>query len=307
MSFFPTSLALIARGGIFCAVLLVARLLVAEDPPAQGDYNRLLATARDLVAQEDFKAARKVLTTAIEQDPDRPDGYSWRAAISEQEGLFQQAQADLQRLIQLEPKQASFVDRLGAIQFQLGNIQDAVANFDRAVALQPSRGPGHWRRGIAYYYAGQFTKGIKQFEGYQTVDDSDVENAVWRFLCMAQRHGLQKARQELLKIGEDRRVPMRQIYDLYAGTASEEDVLAACRSGSPNKETLNHRLFYAHQYLGLYAEASGKTEQSLRHTRQAVEHKIGHYMWDVARVHLQLREASLQESSQRKSPTIEDR
>lgn len=192
-------------------------------------------------------------------------------------------------LIEKQPKVANLYDLRGQLHFKVGNIDESVQDFDQAVKLDPSRAASHWQRGIAYYYAGKFEAGIQQFEGYQTVDDSDVENAVWRFLCMAQAKDFKTARQRILKIGEDRRVPMRQIYDLFAGTATEQQVLAAAKAGAPSEEILNQRLFYAYQYLGLYAEAQGKAEQCLKYTQAAVEHKISHYMWDVAKVHLQLR------------------
>ena len=47
---------------------------------------------------------------------------------------------------------------------------------------------------------------------------------------------------------------------------------------------LNRRRFYAHLYLGLYYESLGDPQRALRHLTSATEHRIGHYMWDVARV-----------------------
>ena len=164
-----------------------------------------------------------------------------------------------------------------------------MADFDKAVQLDPERKPWHWRRGISYYYAGEFVKGQRQFEGYQTVDDSDVENAAWRYLCMARKLGVDEARKAILRIGDDRRVPMRQIYDLYAGRLKPADVIAATEAGDPSKREINQRRFYAHLYLGLYWEVHGNRQLAGKHLLLAAdEHRIGHYMWDVARVHADL-------------------
>src|SRR5205823_2856889 len=122
----------------------------------------------------------------------------------------------------------------------------------------------------------------------EKVDTNDVENAVWRYLCMARAGGVEKARASILKIGNDRRVPMMQVYALFAGKAKPEDVLAAVEKGKPSAEELNQRRFYAHLYLGLYYDAAGDKKQALGHLTQAEEHKIGHYMWDVAHVHAEL-------------------
>ncbi|MBI3462354.1 MAG: tetratricopeptide repeat protein [Planctomycetes bacterium] len=201
--------------------------------------------------------------------------------------------ADYDAVIARFPRSAEAHDRRGSEHFKQGNIAASIADFDRAIALEPAREPGHWKRGISYYYAAEFEKGQQQFEGYQTVDDNDVENAVWRFLCMARRLGVGPARKAMLKIGADPRVPMMQVYDLYRGELQPDDVLAAARNGDPSPPELNQRLFYAHLYLGLYYDATGNREQALRHVTSAEEHKIGHYMWDVARVHAErLREAA---------------
>ncbi len=181
---------------------------------------------------------------------------------------------------------AAAFDRRGGDHFVAGRIKESVADFDMAVKLDPKREPWHWRRGISYYYAGEFEKGKKQFEGYQTVDSSDVENATWRYLCMARLSGAAEASKAILKIGDDRRVPMRQIYDLYAGKLKPEDVLKAATAGKPPPPALNMRLFYAHLYLGLYYEAAGREKLARKHLYKAADdHRIGHYMWDVAHIH----------------------
>ena len=204
--------------------------------------------------------------------------------------------ASCDRAIKLDPTDARAYDRRGNARFKLGQVEDSIADFDKFIELEPAAEPGHWRRGISYYYAGEWEKGRKQFEGYQTVDDNDVENAVWRYLCMARADGVEKVQAEILKIGEDRRVPMKEVYALYAGKAEPEHVLAAARAGDPPPEQLNERLFYAHLYLGLYHETAGEERKALEHIAAAADdHPIGHYMWDVAKVHAQRLRSQIQD------------
>jgi lipoprotein NlpI len=99
---------------------------------------------------------------------------------------------------------------------------------------------------------------------------------------------VEKARQDILQIRNDGRVPMMQIYALYAGTGTEQAVLDATQAGNPAPAQLNARQFYAELYLGLYAEVTGDKRASREHIRSAEKHKISHYMWDVARVHADL-------------------
>lgn len=176
----------------------------------------------------------------------------------------------------------------GREHFRLGKIAESVADFDQFVKLRPDLEPRQWERGLSYYYAGQFEKGAKQFELYQTYHDNDVENSVWRYACLARKEGGGKARETILPIRNDPRVPMMQIYNMFRTKLSPEAVLHATRAGRPTSETLNNRLFYAHFYIGLFFEAEGDTEKAKRHILASQKHKVVHYMWDVARHHASL-------------------
>src|SRR4029078_1701440 len=104
----------------------------------------------------------------------------------------------------------------GSEHFRAARFADSVAAFDAEIRAEPRRAPWHWKRGISLYYAGRYADGAKQFEGYQTVDGNDVENAVWRFLCQARDPavGFEKAQKQILPIRDDPRVPMMQVYAL---------------------------------------------------------------------------------------------
>ncbi|HEX5498295.1 MAG TPA: tetratricopeptide repeat protein, partial [Thermomicrobiales bacterium] len=185
----------------------------------------------------------------------------------------------------LDPRHADAYDHRGSEQFKLGRVAESIADFDKAVELDPARERGHWKRGISYYYAGKYRLGRKQFERYQTFDDNDVENAVWRYLCMARADGVDAARRDMLKIKTDPRPGMMQVYELFRGTARPDDVLATVGAGSPGAAERNAREFYAHLYLGLYYDSIADTAAAKKHLAEAVRHKIGHYMWNVADVH----------------------
>jgi len=63
-------------------------------------------------------------------------------------------------------------------------------------------------------------------------------------------------------------------------------VIAAAESAKLKGDALASARFYAHLYVGLYYEAHGDEAKCREHMAAAVERKIGHYMWDVANVHL---------------------
>ena len=233
-----------------------------------------------------------------------PSSLAWAKSPAE---LLTEAQAasasgDSTAAVRLSSEAIDADDKLAAAfylrgreHFRLELISESVADFDRYIELQPSAASRQWERGIACYYAKQFEKGAKQFELYQTYHDNDVENSVWRYLCMAPIEGSDKARSAILPIRDDRRVPMMQVFELYRGNLKPDDVLAACRRDDPEPETLAGRLFYAHLYLGLYHEVAGEMELADKYISLAADKKlaenprINRYMWDVARIHADLK------------------
>jgi lipoprotein NlpI len=193
--------------------------------------------------------------------------------------------AEFDRILKLRPDWAEGYNRRGAEHFKMAHILQSLDDFDRAIQLEPAQAPYNWQRGISLYYARRYNDGRKQFELHQTVNGNDVENAAWRYLCMARAGTVASARKSILPIQHDSRVPMMQIYALYQGKASVDDVLAAARAANSTPEPL----FYAHLYIGLYHEAAGDAKGALEHIARANDYKVDHYMGDVARVHLQLR------------------
>ena len=193
--------------------------------------------------------------------------------------------------IEREPSFAPAYRLRGREQFRIGKVKAAVRDFDRFVELRPGDESRQWERGIAYYYAKQYQQGADQFALYQTYHSSDVENSVWRFLCMVPTEGIEKARAQMLPIRDDRRIPMMQIYDMYRGTLQPGDVLEAAQLGQPAGDRAAGRLFYAHLYIGLYYEATGEQKKAARYIRLAADEElakngeINRYMWDVARIH----------------------
>lgn len=268
---------------------------------AAGDsVDELLQSAEQALARDELDAALDIANRAVEQFGSDSRCRLLRARVYEARRELKPALEDCDQLLAAEdqPKlrsSADVFDLRGRLKFYAADATGSAADFDRTVELAPQRGPGHWQRGISYYYAGRYDDGRKQFEGYQTVDDADVENAVWRFLCMARDQDVATARREILKIGDDRRIPMRQIYEMFAGRLTPKDVLAAAPDGEVQADVSTAerraRRFYAHLYVGLYYEALGDEKQSLEHVRRAAEEfPIDHYMGDVARTHVKLRD-----------------
>ena len=166
--------------------------------------------------------------------------------------------------------------------FENGRFTESAAAFDSLAKAVPDRAPYLWQRGIALYYAGRYDDCRRQFESHRTVNPDDVENAAWHFLCVARAESPAKARAALLPVGPDARVPMREVYQMFRGTLTPEQVISAAGS-QPDAQ------FYGHLYVGLYFDAMGMKARARELITIAADDRFaryGGYMHMVARVHL---------------------
>ncbi|MCS6867004.1 MAG: tetratricopeptide repeat protein [Gemmataceae bacterium] len=266
-------------------------LVAHEQPPApkNPELEKLLDAIEAAGKAKKYEEVLKLTAKAAALDPKNP-AIPYAAGVAHA-GLRQHAEAvkAFSEVIQLEPQAAIAYDRRGDAYLKLGRFTEAIADFDAYLKARPQDKPEHWRRGIALYYAGRFPEGVEQFELHRTVNPEDVENSVWHYLCNARAHNRQKARQQLIPVTQDDRVPMKQVLELFAGKIQPQDVLEAVEKAALKDDKLREARFYGHLYVALYYDSEGDTQKSREHLTTAVEkYKIGHYMWDVAAVHLQL-------------------
>ncbi|MBD2440436.1 hypothetical protein [Nostoc sp. FACHB-110] len=174
--------------------------------------------------------------------------------------------------------------RRGMVQFQLAKIDESIQDFDLAEKLDNRLTPYLWQRGLSYYYAEEFTAGVQQFEIDLTVNGHDVEETVWRYLCMARLAGVEAAYNSLLTVNNDPRRVMRYVYDLFARNCTPDDLLNIGKSEGVKGN------FYSHLYLGLYYEAENQADLAQEYiVKAANNYKIDDYMWYLATVHTKLR------------------
>lgn len=190
--------------------------------------------------------------------------------------------------LKADPHNPQIYVRRGMTHFKLGQIAASIQDFDRAEQLDPQLTPYLWQRGLSYYYADRFAEGVQQFETDLTVNGQDVEETVWRYLCMAQLQDAVTARKGLLPVRNDPRPIMRSVYDLFAGTLTPAELVEiGLQTGSQGK-------FYGSLYAGLYYEANRDAEQAKLWIEQAVQvfqtqYRTEDYMGYLAIVHQQIR------------------
>jgi len=253
-----------------------------------ADADEFIKEARAALKKGDAAAAMKAANKAIEVDAKNAVAFYLRGEAYAAQRKHAEAIKDFDAAFALDKTLLAAINQRGGEQFKVGKIEESIADFNTFLKANPKAEPGHWRRGISFYYVGKYTEGAKQFYDGRVVFGADVENAFFHFLCNARKDGVKKAREGLLKLdGPDRRIPMMKIYEMLEGKAKPDEVIEVADKAKLDAEDKNEALFYGHLYVGLYYEADGNAEKCKEHMTAAVEkYKIGHYMWDVANVHL---------------------
>jgi lipoprotein NlpI len=253
-----------------------------------AEVDELVKKARAALDKRDVAAAFDAANKAVAADPKNVEAFFLRGEAYSRQRKYSEAIKDYDAALALDKTYLIAVDHRGAARFCLGMIDESIADFNAYLKAYPRHEPGHWRRGISFYYAGKYAQGAKQFDDGQVEFGADVENVFWHFLCNARKDGIEKARKQLLTLkGDDKRVPFMKINDMLNEKAKPADVIETAEKADLKGDDATEAKFYAHLYVALYFEAEGQSEKCKEHMTAAVEkYKIGHYMWDVANVHL---------------------
>ena len=276
--------------------LILATTLLAALPMnairADDDAKKLLEDAATALKAGKFKDAAELAEKAAKADPKSSDGPYLAGMVYLRLRDNEAAVKAFSSALDRDPKFAIANDRRGDAYLKSGKWKEAIADFDKFLAVEPKFAAEHWRRGIALYYAGRFDDGRKQFDLHRTVNPEDVENSAWHYLCNARANTPKQAREDLIPVTKDSRVPMKQVLELFAGKLKPQDVIDSAENAKLEGTALTSARFYANLYVGLYYESEKDEKKALEHLTAAVEkYKIGDYMWDVGDAHLKLLKA----------------
>ena len=142
---------------------------------ASDYFNRAAKTA----ASAQYEEAIANYDKAIELDPQDPETYQWRAVAKIQLGRDQEAIDDYNKMIELDPCAHSY-DKLGKALLRLGRPQQAFAFFGKMIELFPDAPFGYTRRGNANYELGQYQEAIADLDAALQIDPSDVSTYLLR-------------------------------------------------------------------------------------------------------------------------------
>lgn len=178
----------------------------------------------------------------------------------------------------------------GDLHMFLGEFAKAETDYLEMVKLKPDVDASHWRLGIAMFFADHPKDAARQFDKYNSFDNVDRENGIWRYLSHYRAFGKEEARRQLLRYEKDDRPPFKEVYQLFDGGMTADEVLKAIPAELPIPSR-DSRLFYSHLYIGMNQVVEGNANDAKISLRKATlnswPRKAGFgpdYMWHVGRL-----------------------
>jgi tetratricopeptide (TPR) repeat protein len=114
--------------------------------------------------QGQFDQAIAQFQTAIQLDPnDAKAHYNLGLAYQKQDKL-EEAAAAYQKAIQLDPDLADAHNNLGLIYYTEGKPEQAIAEYQEAIRINPNDGTAHYNLALSYYHQGQLDQAITEYK-----------------------------------------------------------------------------------------------------------------------------------------------
>jgi tetratricopeptide (TPR) repeat protein len=109
------------------------------------DVNLLMGITVNAMAREDYATALELLDKMVEAAPDFAEGWNKRATVLYLMGEIDRSHADVQKVLELEPRHFGALSGLGLLYMAQGEEEKALEAFRRALAVNPTMpGPQRW-------------------------------------------------------------------------------------------------------------------------------------------------------------------
>ncbi len=200
---------------------------------------RLIAEKKDLVRAyvqrarlyirrgDNWNQAIADLEEALRLDPKNVEALSLHGVLTFNRGDAARAVAEMNEAIRLNPKSAVARNSIGFFHNAKGDYDRALAELNEAVRLDPKFGYAYKNRGITYENKGEFDKALADFRMALNLDPEKKER-----LGRDAAQGIERIQQKLAASGGSRPAPAASTDDqaiCYRGAAGSENSAACTR------------------------------------------------------------------------------
>ncbi|HEX6102744.1 MAG TPA: tetratricopeptide repeat protein [Alphaproteobacteria bacterium] len=109
------------------------------------DVNLLMGIGVNAMAREDYATALELFDKMVEVAPEFAEGWNKRATVLYLMGEIERSRADVEKVLELEPRHFGALSGLGLLYMAEGEAEKALEAFRRALAVNPTMpGPQQW-------------------------------------------------------------------------------------------------------------------------------------------------------------------
>ena len=113
--------------------------------------------------REEFEQALADYNQAIQLNPKYADAYNNRGNVYYNQGKYDLALADYNQAIQLNPKYADAYNNRGNVYYNQGKYDLALADYNQAIQLNPKYADAYNNRGNVYYNQGKYDLALADY------------------------------------------------------------------------------------------------------------------------------------------------
>ena len=136
------------------------------------DAKSHLLKAYRLHRQKNYNQALAELNKAIQIDPRNAEAYYWRGRTLVNLGRLDQGAEDLNRAVQFKPDYAEAYDHLGWLASRRGDLDEGIAYLTKSIEFKPENAWAFYNRSRLFHSKGDLASAMKDAEkacslGYQ--------------------------------------------------------------------------------------------------------------------------------------------
>ncbi|MCX7949739.1 MAG: tetratricopeptide repeat protein [Treponemataceae bacterium] len=119
---------------------------------------------------------------ALAINPDFAEAYNSRGLLYKELGRFDEALADYSKAVALNPRMAEGYNNRAIVYFNLGRLDEALADYNRAIELSPKYAEAYYNRGNLYKAAKRYDDALSDYKKAIELKDGFVEAYINRGL-----------------------------------------------------------------------------------------------------------------------------
>jgi len=120
--------------------------------------------ARSYYSKGQYEGAAYALEKLIELNPKDANAHYWLGVVGEKMGMYERAMYSYEDALELQPDHVDARYRLGVLHSRRGDYDDATECLEEVIELSPEHFEGHYRLGLAYDSKGDQDKAIASLQ-----------------------------------------------------------------------------------------------------------------------------------------------